>query len=181
MSMFRYFILTIAINKPMKQLMIIAISLLTLAACTKKSSSTSSTSSSDTTFNGSYFQITYNSRSYNVKNAVVNSITYASVTSTVPVAGQLLVTIVTLGGAYGLASSHVNLLGTGTGTYQFSTSILSGTLINQYSPSVVSYTDTSGTANVTHNGSDYTEGTFITTLNGSGFSYPATGSFKIYH
>jgi len=37
-------------------------------------------------------------------------------------------------------------------------------------------------ANVTHNGSDYISGTITANLYSSaGYSYPATGSFKIYH
>ena len=115
--------------------------------------------------------------SNNISTTIIEEIS----NETVSFIGTLLITIQTLGGLYGLAPSYLNLVGTGTGTYQFSTSLAGATVINQYTPSVVSYTDTSGTANITHNGSDYTEGTFTTTLNGSGFSYPATGSFKIYH
>jgi hypothetical protein len=168
-------------NYDMRNSLFIAVCLLSFLYSCHPSGSTSVIPTSDTTFNGSYFKIAYNGRLYNVKGAVVNTTTYASISSSVPATGTLLITIQTIGGVYGLAPSYVNLVGTGTGTYQFSPTLAGSTVINQYTPTVVIYIDTSGTANITHNGSDYIEGTFSTTLNGSGFSYPATGSFKVYH
>lgn len=165
---------------------IIAVSLLTLAACTKKSTSSTSTSS-DTTFNGSYFQISYNSKSFNCKDAVVgnqhlnmlltNSVQWSSGST-----GTIL-QIALATGISGISTTTLYFAGNGTtGSYTQSNIAGSGysSVLLQTNPAT-EFTDTSGTASITHIGSDYVQGTFNITLNTSGFSYPATGSFKIYH
>ena len=172
--------------------LIIAVSLLTFISCTKKTSTSPSSSSGDSTFNGSYFQLSVNGNSYYVKDVAVGSAHLVVLTATNGTVAlnsgsnspMLTITVQDDFNLYGLTgSSYLFSLGTGTGTYQIpGPSIITagaGSVFAQYNP-LVAYSDTSGTVSISHNGSDYILGTFTTTLWTSGFTYPATGSFKIY-
>jgi len=157
----------------MKHTIIIAVSLLTITvlSCTKKSGS-SSTSSTDTTFSGSYFQISYNGRYFNVKGASLNGGPVTSVTEVS--SNTILVDGVAL---YGISGTlEATSLNVGSNNIPAS-GISSFTQASPYN----SFLDSSGTVSVTHNGTDYVQGTFTTTLYANGFTYPATGSFKVYH
>ena len=188
----------------MKKQIFIAVCLLTITACTKKSSTTpSSTSSSgDSTFNGSYFQLSVNGKSFYEKDVVYkpDGAHLVTITETDNPNALILsapgsftndtVNMITLivqdnFNIYGLTlTSYIYAIGNGTGNYYIPNGYAIGgglSMIEQANP-LVGYSDTSGTVNVTHNGSDYISGTINANLYSStGFSYPATGSFKIYH
>ena len=166
----------------MKKQIIIAVSLLTLTfiSCTKKSSSSSTGSSGDSTFNGSYLLLTANGKTFNEKDVTIpNAGHIVTVTEATTLTGIEIVVKDDFG-TYGLFQSNIiSASGSGVGTYTICSSC-GTTQITQANP-VVGYGDTSGTVNVTYNGSDYIQGTISTTLYANGFNYPATGSFKIYH
>ena len=163
---------------------VIAVSLLSIFnSCTTggSGSGTSTTPSADTTFNGSYFQISYGGKSFYAKDASVNN-TFGHIVVLTATGGSGVfysIALVDASGVYGLVSgTHLNFsyIGTGTGVF----SLYGPSNVIQQNP-FTEYTDTSGTVTVSYSGSDYIQGTFATTLFATGFSYPATGSFKIYH
>lgn len=173
----------------MKKLIIIAVSLLTLSACSKSGSGTSSTPSSDTVFNGSYFQISYNGKNFYSKDAAVGVHHYSMVLTntlqwTTGSTGTIVqVSLNDITGIYGTTSALLYFAGLGAVGNYTQTNLADGGYIStlmQTNPGT-EFTDTSGSANITYMGSDYIQGTFNVTLYTSGISYPATGSFKIYH
>jgi hypothetical protein len=166
-----------------------------------------SSSDTDTTFNGSYLQLTIGDRYFMEKDAVINGIHVVVLTTTTDtqtlrngVFAHLLNITLTDGAyayaypyylyggeiyqnIYGLTSVQLNSIGSGTGNYQMSNENIDngGSYIYQFNPQE-NYSDTTGTETITHNDSDYISGTINTTVYSSaGFSYPVTGSFKIYH
>lgn len=173
----------------MKKHIIIAVSLLTLAACTKSSNSNSTAnngSNNDSTFNGSYLQLTIGSKNFyekdvNVKNVGhIVSLTAGNTSITLLSGGTtsgLVINLLDQFGTYGLISADMYATGSGTGMYSFTNT--AGTNVNQSSPSIT-YLDSTGTMNITHNGTDYIQGTISTTFYHGTDTYPVTGSFKIY-
>jgi hypothetical protein len=162
----------------MKRLITIAISLLTLAACTKTSSSSSSSSSSDTTFTGSYINLTYSGKTVTVKGLSIPKLAYSTALSSTLYTG-----FYQIGGSdpwniYGLklVTLHVQYSGSGTGTFPvYNTPVPSIEVNGQM------YSDTTGTVTISHSGTDYLEGSYSISLYGTGTPIPATGAFKIIH
>lgn len=171
----------------MKKVTLIILAGAMFAACSKKSSTTTTTpTGGDSTFNGSYLQLTVGSKSFYEKDVTVKNIGHIVALS----AGNTTITLLSGGttsglvinlldqfGTYGLISANMYATGSGTGTYSFTNT--SGTNINQSSPSIT-YLDSAGTMNITHNGSDYIQGTISTTFYHGTDTYPVTGSFKIF-
>ena len=155
-----------------------------ITSCSTHSGSTSVTPSGDTTFTGAYFTLNYSGKSETIKaytlksspaNATVNT---ESVTNS---SGQTVYVVIALNSANINYLAHAQLAffytGSGTGSYPIynnagESGFLSGTS---------EYSDTTGTVTITYSGSDYLEGSFTSTMYGSGLSIPATGSFKIIH
>lgn len=172
--------------------------MLALAACKKSTSttttSTTTTSSTDTTFNGSYFQVSVNGKNFKEKDAQVSNsyghlVTISS--SLMDWAQQngsttkrIMITVFDPYAVYGLggnpAAFSVFAYGNGTGSFPMFVKGATPSWIYQANPATTYY-DTTGTMNISHNGSDYLEGTFSANLYSSGSIYPATGSFKIFH
>jgi len=166
----------------MKKLTIIAVSLLTLAACTKSSSSSSSASSGDTTFNGSYFKYSYSgnniyAKAYTMTLPYVNYVTITTSYINVPSPNYYILLDDPTSYGTGNCQLHFAYTGTGTGTF----SILGSSSPSEFLPNNTLYEDTSGTVTLTYSGTDYIQGTFSGTMYGSGLSVPVTGSFKIMH
>ena len=171
-------------KKEIDTTLLLAGAMLALFSCTKSPSSSGS-STTDTTFNGSYFQIAYNGKTFYVKDASVsNSFGHIVALSTQEAIGIYQILSVNPFGIYGISTFNFDFAysGTGTGTYQMSSPYTNGNASSmiQFNP-LVTFSDTSGTVTVSYSGSDYIQGTINTTLYSSGLSYPATGSFKIYH
>ncbi len=161
-------------------ILIAAIAILTVSSCSSGgSSSTSTIVTPDTTFNGSYFDISYNGKTFHSKDAVVGSKHLVLVTGSAT-GNTLGVTVNSIEGSglYGLTIVQFSTYDTGTG-YKFG-AMGTQSILQQWSPATQFSTNT-GSATITHNGTDYLQATFTTTLIASGQSYPATGSFKIVH
>ena len=175
----------------MKKLIIVLSLLVAINSCTTSGSGTSVTPTNDSTFNGNYVQLTIGSKSFYEKDVKVSQsgqlVTVAAVDNPNALltggthVNMISITVDDPSGIYGLSSCFLYAVGTGTGTYQITNGYTTGgglNVITQRSP-VVAYDDTSGTMNITHNGSDYIQGTINTTLYANGSTYPTTGSFKI--
>jgi ATP-dependent Zn protease len=170
-----------------KTTLIILAGTILAVSCSKKSNTTSTTSTGgDSTFNGSYLQLTIGSKNFyekdvNVKNVGhIVSLTAGNTSITLLSGGTtsgLVINLLDQFGTYGLISADMYATGSGTGTYSFTNT--AGTNVNQSSPSIT-YLDSTGTMNITHNGTDYIQGTIGTTFYHGTDTYPVTGSFKIY-
>ena len=168
----------------MKKLIIPFIAgIMAITSCSTHSGSGSTTVTPDTTFNGSYFQITYNGSTKDEKDAAITS-PYVHIvilsTSTVATDSIYTIAIADIGGIYGLHNSGFSFKYPGTGTGTFSMWKSPTNFLLQSNPEQMYY-DTIGNVTVTYSGPDYIQGTFSNTLNANGFTYPATGSFKILH
>lgn len=172
---------------------IIAVCLLSLGACTKSTTSNSTAATNnDTTFNGSYLKVSVNGKNFYEKDAQVGSNHVVMVTSTSSsfmledgsTTTRIIITNLDPYGVYGLGatpqSTTLYCYGNGTGTFPMYVRGGVPSTVFQANPAIA-YQDSTGTMVVTHNGSDYLEGTFTANLYYSGFTYPATGSFKIVH
>lgn len=173
----------------MRNLLTIAVCLLFLNACSSGTSGTGSTTiTPDTTFNGSYFKANYNGKNFECKDAlVVNNnvhynmlVTNTSALNSGPY-GTILQIVLSTGNS-GIGQVLLYFAGPGgNGTYSVDSAKEVGysCSLMQSNPATL-FTCTTGTATITHNGSDYLEGTYAVTLTTSSINYPATGSFKIF-
>ena len=146
----------------------------------------------DSTYNGNYFEISYKDIDSNYLTYHSQAVNYGSkfmvrmgcsVDSIDSLHSALHLNVYSPYALYGLPSVDLFLLGNvaDTGVFPFSAPMsyekkLSE--VGQTNPEIV-FTDTSGSAHITYNGTDYVEGTFKTTLYTSTLSYYATGSFRI--
>lgn len=180
----------------MKKL-IIAVSLLTTMYSCHPSGGSSVTPSNDTTFTGSYFQYSYsgnytNSKAFNL-GAVSTYPTLAvliNATSTIGVIGGSTIPLYTIGlvnnyGLYGSNNCSLVFLynGSGTGSYPMSSPSNGGAGSSFLTASGQMYNDTTGTVTITHQGTDYVQGTFTGTMYSltGGLSQAVSGSFKVIH
>lgn len=146
----------------------------------------------DSVYNGSYLTVSYNGKTFHSRDVVAGNVHWNmlltnSISSSVFPAPNNTVLQIALGGATGISgisSATLYFRGAGgTGNYIQNNMADVGytSTVLQTNPSTMFF-DTSGSATVNYNGNDYIEGTFsITMYTTAGLTYPATGSFKIYH
>jgi len=168
----------------MRKLLFIALCLLSLASCTKKSSTTGSSgtvsgTSGDTTFDGNYFNLSYGSKNVSAKGLTFSKpFYYATAFSTYLMPEYYQIVVVNDLGIGGLSKVSVLFRYNGTGTGSFP--LYSNTpAYTNFLSNGITYFDSTGSVTISHNGTDYLQGTFSGNLYGSGLNIPATGSFKI--
>lgn len=154
----------------MKHTLIIAVCLLLLNSCTKKST----TGTSGTTSSASTFSITINGKTYTSGGSKITTRAYLTTSN-----GINKVEVVDVGNVMAV----INMSGLGTGIYTIGSSTNIQTPSAVYSDNPMINPTPVGTANIIHTGADYFEGTFNFKLtDGASYvAYTMTGSFKVYH
>ena len=188
----------------MKKIIYIAIILSAMAtflitSCATAPKTTPLSNTIDSVHNGSSFTISYTDSNgvywvYSSKAVSFGGLPVVSMTASVvqvdTAHDMIAINVSSPYSVGGITVVNFNLLdngmgGTGTGTFAFASPSSFGksqSEFGQVNPYIV-FSDSSGTATITHNGSDYIEGTFTTNIyfNGYAGTYYATGDFTIYH
>lgn len=188
----------------MKQLIYLSILLIVVVTCLSTSCTTAPAitplpSNTDSSHKGSNFSISYTDSNgiywtYASKDVSHGSEPVVQITTSVlkpdSVNYMLAINLVSPYSVYGISVVNFYLRdngtrGTGIGTYSFASPSMYDNILSEFGqvyPPIV-FSDSVGTATITHNGADYIEGTFATTIyfRNSPGSYAATGSFTIYH
>lgn len=158
---------------------IIAVSLLTTLYSCHPSGGSTVTPSNDTTFNGSYFTLTYSGTTKTIKGYTLKSTGYGATVGTT-ISGSLYQIGATDAASLSFTTAVLRFTYSGTGTGSFPVSKMSPA-ISGYTANSQLYYDTTGTVTITHQGTDYLQGSYTANMYGTGVTIPATGTFKVIY